>query len=147
MPVTFQFGNHVFAKAVDSYVPVSDYHTSMSYGVEETRRANAHPKAARRGYDLKPVSFTIDLCDALGVDPEQEYNELEAICRAGKAKPLYKNGISLSKYQFILTSVDPGVAEFDLKGKIIRMPVALEFREYTKKVSAAEMKAQSKRGA
>lgn len=144
MSVEIQYGDFVFAATPIGYIPVSDFSTSAHYYVEETRRANKMPSVARRGQGAKPISFSADFESALGVDPQQSFARLEALCLAGKPLPLYINGESAGKYQFILEDVSTQKVEFH-HGAMARMTISVDFTEYPRKVSKAEMKAANKR--
>lgn len=101
---------------------------SANYAVHKRHAGNALTEFTGLGPDS--FSFSMTLCDQLGVDPMAEIKKLWKYIRTGEAVPLTIGSHAYGRFRWSILNLDSVIEHTDINGDLYTVEVTVKLQEY-----------------
>lgn len=147
MPIaTFQ--KKIFQVSGDYKYPLNGLGWSSALNTESQEKLKSKPSTYIKGEDLSPLSLTIPLRTALGMDVRKEIESWEAILSKQSPDYFILGTKPIGRNKWLLKSVGVSETEIDGKGFLRKATLKLDFEEFVRagKAEAKKVKSNDKPG-
>lgn len=132
MAIVGTFGDIVFEVSHDRALSFASLQHEAGMRIESHEVIGRDPLLVVSGPDGESISLPITLSLQLGVDPQQEYDRLYKIMRAGTASALVLAGRPFggSGVRWIIDKLSADRVQFGARGRTTWMHVTISLRKY-----------------
>ena len=121
-------GNVVFTVSSFKVLTFSGMIKDVSVRTHEHEVIGMKPKTEFIGPDLKHISFDMRLDSSLGVNPQQEIDNLEYLCENGIICPLILG--DKVHGEFLITGISESFDNFYRDGALLKASINVKLKEY-----------------
>lgn len=126
------FASKKFIVSSNKIYTFSEYENDISLNIEEQEVEGCKPSIYIKGISAESHSISITLRESKYINVQKEYNDWKNILLSRIPHMLFLGDKPVSSSKFLLIKITASNAEF-ISGKLIKITLKLDFKEYARK--------------